>query len=95
MGGDVRGGCVVIKVYGAASLFSVLSFGYFHATDFLGFSQNIRFSGDKNRYISKNRPKWGAFPPFLVCFVIFEHIFLMLKAMAKKAKSIVTLSLPK
>ena len=37
----------------------------------------------------------GRISPFLVCFAIFEHIFLMLKAMAKKAKSIVTLSFPK
>ena len=37
----------------------------------------------------------GVFPPFLVSFAIFAHIFLMLKAMAKKAKSIVTLSFPK
>ncbi len=34
-------------------------------------------------------------PPFLVCFAIFEHIFFRLKAMAKKAKSILTLSIPK
>ena len=69
--------------------------GFFQAADFCGFLQNIRFSGNKVRSKGKNRPEWGVFPPFLVCFAIFEDIFLMLKAMAKKAKSIVTLSLPK
>ena len=39
--------------------------------------------------------KNGLFPPFDLIFAIFEHSFLILKTMAKKAKSIVTLSLPK
>ena len=40
----------------------------------------------------------GVFPPFFVFFVVFAVFaahFLMLNAMAKKAKSIVTLSFPK
>ena len=36
----------------------------------------------------------GVFPPLFVCFAIFEHNFFILNVMAKKAKSIVTLSLP-
>ena len=35
------------------------------------------------------------YSPFLVCFAIFELNFFMLKAMAKKAQSIETLSFPK
>ena len=37
---------------------------------------------------------FGQFPPPMALFAIFEHILFMLKAMAKKAKSIV-LSIPK
>ena len=69
--------------------------GFFQAADFWGFLQNIRFSGNKVRSKGKNRLEWGVFPPFLVYFAIFEDIFLRLKAMAKKTKFIVTLSLPK
>ena len=39
--------------------------------------------------------KCGVFSPFFVLFAVFAAHFLMLNAMAKKAKSIVTLSLPK
>ena len=43
----------------------------------------------------QKQSKKGVFPPFFACFAIIDHIFARLKAMAKKAKSIVTLSLPK
>ena len=39
--------------------------------------------------------KMGRTSPFQADFAIFAAIFLMLKAMAKKAKSMVTLSFPK
>ena len=38
---------------------------------------------------------FGQFPPLMALFSIVEHIFFILKAMAKKAKSILTLSIPK
>lgn len=37
---------------------------------------------------------FGRFPLSMALFAIFEHIFFRLKAMAKKAKSILTLSIP-
>ena len=54
----------------------------------------MRFLSGKICHTNKNSPLRGIFSPFWVCFAIREHIFLMLKAMAKKAKSIVTLSSP-
>ena len=54
----------------------------------------MRFLSGKICHTNKNSPLRDIFSPFWVCFAIREHIFLMLKAMAKKAKSIVTLSSP-
>lgn len=42
--------------------------------------------------MNKNRAKLDVFSIFLPCFAIIEYTFLMLNAMEKKAKSIVTLS---
>ena len=67
----------------------------FQAADFCRIFQNIRFSGDKFSKICKNKSFCGLFPLLLACFAIFPHIFFRLNAMAKKAKSMVTLSLPK
>ena len=85
--------CIVIRFLRYTLFFEFWGSDIFQATDFWRFIQNIRFSRGENPDIAKNRPWEGVFPPFLACFAIFEHIFLMLKAMAKKAKSIVTLSL--
>ena len=38
---------------------------------------------------------FGQYPPLMAFFAIIEHIFFRLKAMAKKARSISTLSIPK
>ena len=62
---------------------------------FCEFFPKRRFVTKKKLHICKNRAKKAVFPPFFACFAIIDHIFARLKAMAKKAKSIVTLSLPK
>ena len=67
----------------------------FQAADFWGIFQNIRYWSDKFWKICKNEPLLGLFPPLLARFAILLHIFFRLKAMAKKVKSMLTLSLPK
>ena len=46
----------------------------------------------ENGHICIYMPKLGVFSPFRSCFTIFEHIFFMLKAIAKKTRSQWTLS---
>ena len=84
-----------MKFYGASSFFCFVTLIIYQAADFCEFSSKNRFVADKDQDRHKNRAKKGVFPPFFACFAIIDHIFARLKAMAKKAKSIVTLSLPK
>ena len=88
-------GCVVISFYGTPSFFSPAVPIIYQAAVFCEFFPKRRFVTKKKPDICKNRAKKGVFPPFFACFAIIDHIFARLKAMAKKAKSIVTLSLPK
>ena len=88
-------GCVVIGFYGTPSFFSPAVPIIYQAAVFCEFFPKRRFVTKKKLDICKNRAKKDVFPPFFACFAIIDHIFARLKAMAKKAKSIVTLSLPK